>query len=163
MSGQTQPESGPGTKPILIHGAWVYDGRGGPALEREVLVREGKVEALLERGDPGPEDPQLERVDAQGCWLTPGFIDLHTHYGAEVELAPGLGESVRHGVTTVMLGSCGLSMAVGDPVELAGRLPVVLLGMVQALQSRRDPGRGIGPTQTLSVVGRGPPLIFQLA
>ncbi|MCA9711844.1 MAG: amidohydrolase family protein, partial [Myxococcales bacterium] len=56
---------------------------------------------------------------AAGAWVTPGFVDLHTHYDAEVELAPGLTESVRHGVTTVVLGSCGLSLACGRPSDLA--------------------------------------------
>jgi N-acyl-D-aspartate/D-glutamate deacylase len=72
---------------------------------------------LLQPGETGPAEASV--VDADGCWVTPGFIDLHTHYDAELELAPALGESVRHGVTTIVLGSCGLSMAVGDPVELA--------------------------------------------
>ena len=48
----------------------------------------------------------------------PGFIDIHTHYDAEIEIAPALSESVRHGVTTIVMGSCGLSMIMGDPDEL---------------------------------------------
>jgi N-acyl-D-aspartate/D-glutamate deacylase len=106
-----------GTSALVVRGGRVYDGDGGPALVRDVLVRGGVVEALLQPGEPGPADASV--IDADGCWVTPGFIDLHTHYDAEVELAPALGESVRHGVTTIVLGSCGLSMAVGDPVDLA--------------------------------------------
>jgi N-acyl-D-aspartate/D-glutamate deacylase len=49
----------------------------------------------------------------------PGFVDLHTHYDAELEVSPSLDESVRHGITTALIGSCGLSMAVGDPVDMA--------------------------------------------
>jgi N-acyl-D-aspartate/D-glutamate deacylase len=105
------------SRPLFIRGGTVYDGLGGPALARDVLVRGGIVEALLQPGEPGPADPLV--IDASGCWVTPGFIDLHTHYDAELELAPALGESLRHGVTTIVLGSCGLSMAVGDPVDLA--------------------------------------------
>jgi N-acyl-D-aspartate/D-glutamate deacylase len=105
------------SRPLLVRGGSVYDGLGGPALARDVLLRGGIVEALLQPGEPGPIEALL--VDAEGCWVTPGFIDLHTHYDAELELAPALGESLRHGVTTIVLGSCGLSMAVGDPVELA--------------------------------------------
>ena len=58
-------------------------------------------------------------VDATGKWVTPGFIDLHTHYDAEIEMAPALTESVRHGVTTVLVGSCGLSFAMGSAEDLA--------------------------------------------
>jgi N-acyl-D-aspartate/D-glutamate deacylase len=105
------------SSPLLVRGGRVYDGLGGPALERDVLVRGGVVEALLQPGESGPDDAST--IEANGCWVTPGFIDLHTHYDAELELAPALGESVRHGVTTIVLGSCGLSMAVGDPVDLA--------------------------------------------
>lgn len=58
-------------------------------------------------------------VDASGLWVTPGFIDIHTHYDLELEIAPGLSESVRHGVTTVVIGNCSLSVAVGEPQMLA--------------------------------------------
>ncbi|NVB42729.1 amidohydrolase family protein [Pseudenhygromyxa sp. WMMC2535] len=104
-------------EPVLIRGAEVFDGLGGPPRRVDVLVRGGVVEAMLAPGEAGPEGARI--IDAAGCWLTPGFIDLHTHYDAELEIAPSLGESLRHGVTTVVIGSCGLSMAVGDPVDLA--------------------------------------------
>jgi N-acyl-D-aspartate/D-glutamate deacylase len=58
-------------------------------------------------------------VDASGLWVTPGFIDIHTHYDLELEIAPGLSESVRHGVTSVVIGNCSLSVAVGKPQMLA--------------------------------------------
>jgi|GEM_PF-3961209 len=48
----------------------------------------------------------------------PGIIDIHTHYDAEIEIAPSLEESVRHGVTTIVMGSCGLTMIMGDSDEL---------------------------------------------
>ncbi len=101
---------------ILVRGGTVYDGTGGPGLEADVLVRDGTVAAI----GPALEAPEGARiVDARGAWVTPGFVDLHTHYDAELELAPALSESVRHGVTTVLVGSCGLSMAVGTPNDLA--------------------------------------------
>ncbi len=56
-------------------------------------------------------------IDAQGQWVTPGFIDIHTHYDAEMILAPALEESVRHGVTTCFVGSCSISMIYSDPED----------------------------------------------
>ncbi len=60
-----------------------------------------------------------ETVDATGLWIMPGFVDVHTHYDIELEIAPGLSESVRHGVTTVIIGNCSLSIAIGSPAMLA--------------------------------------------
>jgi len=101
---------------ILIRNGTVFDGDGGPGQAVDVWVDAGVVRAIG-RDLPVPEDAEV--VDAAGCWVTPGFVDLHTHYDAELELDPGLIESVRHGVTTVLVGSCGLSFAVGEPEDLA--------------------------------------------
>lgn len=81
-------------------------------------MRDGVVEALTPHGRR-PATPDVEEIDVSGHWVMPGFVDLHTHYDAEVEVLPGLSESVRHGVTTVVLGSCGLSMVMGEPEALA--------------------------------------------
>lgn len=105
-------------QPIVIRNGTVFDGLGGAPIEQDVLIRDGRVAALLDRDESSALEGCVE-LDAGGCWVTPGFIDLHTHYDAELELAPALDESVRHGVTTVVIGSCGLSMAVGEPVDLA--------------------------------------------
>lgn len=101
---------------LLIRDATVFDGEGGPPQTRDVLVRDGVIERIAPCGELAFDG---ETVNAHGLWLTPGFIDLHTHYDAEIEIGPALPESLRHGVTSVLLGSCGLSMAVGRPVDLA--------------------------------------------
>ena len=80
------------------------------------LVADGVVTRMAVDID-APSDAAV--VEAQGCWVTPGFVDLHTHYDAELEIDPGITESVRHGITTVLVGSCGLSFAVGEPEDLA--------------------------------------------
>jgi N-acyl-D-aspartate/D-glutamate deacylase len=104
------------TPSTLYVGATVFDGTGRPGQRADLWVRDGRVEAVG-RGLRVPENTVVE--DVSGCWITPGFVDIHTHYDAELELAPELSESLRHGVTTVLVGSCGLSMAAGRPVDLA--------------------------------------------
>lgn len=101
----------------LIRGGTLFDGEGGPGQPRDVLVEAGAVRVIAPRGTLAA--PGAATIDATGCWISPGFIDLHTHYDAELEVLPGLSESVRHGVTSVVVGSCGLSLAVGRPVDLA--------------------------------------------
>ncbi|HEX2578537.1 MAG TPA: amidohydrolase family protein [Aquihabitans sp.] len=106
-----------GDPPVLITGGTVFDGSGQrPGLRADVLVRDGIV-AQIGIDLVAPEGATV--VDATGRWVTPGFVDLHTHYDAEIEIAPALSESVRHGVTSVLVGSCGLSFAMGTPEDLA--------------------------------------------
>jgi len=105
------------TERTVISGGTLFDGDGGPGLPRDLLVEAGVVRAIAAPGALGASDAAV--LDATGCWIGPGFIDLHTHYDAELEVLPGLDESVRHGVTSVVVGSCGLSLAVGKPVDLA--------------------------------------------
>ena len=101
----------------IIENGLFFDGRGSPPAARHLGIRDGKVAAISEA--PLPRGPETQAFDARGCWVTPGFIDMHTHYDAEVELAPSLSESLRHGVTTVVFGSCSLSLAIGTPEDLA--------------------------------------------
>lgn len=104
----------------ILEGGLFFDGRpddGAAPVVKHVGIKDGKIAAIsdapLERGDA------TEVIDATGHWVMPGFVDMHTHYDAEVEVSPGLVESVRHGVTTCVLGSCSLSLALGSPTDLA--------------------------------------------
>jgi len=95
---------------VLIRGARVFDGTGATALVEDVAIHDGRIAA---RGvNLAPERAQSV-VDARGRWLLPGLLDIHTHLDLEVELAPGLPESVRHGTTTVVVGNCSLGTAFG--------------------------------------------------
>lgn len=101
---------------IIRDGLW-FDGTGAAPLTRTLGIRDGVVvavsaEALDETGCP-------EVIEAAGKWVVPGFLDVHTHYDAEVLLDPGLRESVRHGVTTVLLGNCSLSTVYADSEDAA--------------------------------------------
>jgi len=94
---------------LVIRGGQVYDGAGSPPQTADVAIDQGKVQSVA------PHLPQRGRreIDALGCWVMPGMLDIHTHYDAEIEALPGLEESVRHGVTTVVMGNCSLSVALG--------------------------------------------------
>ena len=99
---------------LIIRGGTVYDGTGAPGVAADLAVMDGRVAAI------GPNLPgtATREVDATGCWVSPGFFDLHAHYDAEIEVKPGLEESVRHGVTHVIMGNCSLSVALGSKEEL---------------------------------------------
>lgn len=101
----------------IIRNGTVYDGTGAPPRDVDVLLGDDGRITRLGVALEAPEGAEV--VDASGCWVTPGFIDLHTHYDAEVEVNPGLSESLRHGVTTALIGSCGLSLVVGEPEDMA--------------------------------------------
>jgi N-acyl-D-aspartate/D-glutamate deacylase len=95
---------------LLIRGARVFDGTGAPATFEDVAVAGGCVAA---RGAALDAARARQTVDAAGQWLLPGLLDIHTHLDLELELAPGLPESVRHGTTTVVVGNCSLGTAFG--------------------------------------------------
>ena len=102
---------------LLIQRGTVFDGTGAPARVADVAVRDGKVVEISIQ--PLPPESATQSIDAQGLWVTPGFIDIHTHYDAEVLMAPGLPESVRHGVTTAFIGSCSISMIYTEAEDAA--------------------------------------------
>ncbi len=99
---------------LVLRNGTVFDGTGKDRFVADVAIDGGKVVAI----GPGLAMSGRREVDASGKWVAPGFIDMHTHYDAEVEVLPGLDESVRHGVTTVVIGNCSLSAAVGSDEQL---------------------------------------------
>jgi N-acyl-D-aspartate/D-glutamate deacylase len=100
---------------IVIRRGNVYDGTGAKPIVADVGIRDGKVVAV----DPAGLPPGQHTIDATGKWVIPGMIDVHTHYDAEVLGNPGLGESARHGVTSILMGNCSLSTVYADPEDCA--------------------------------------------
>lgn len=92
-----------------------FDGTGAPGVLRNLGIRDGRVVVASEQPLDEAGCPRV--VDAHGKWVMPGFVDVHTHYDAELIAAPSLSESVRHGVTTVTVGSCSISAILSEPED----------------------------------------------
>ena len=95
---------------LLITGATVVDGTGAPPRVTDIAVADGKIAAV------GTDLGEASRViDAAGRLVTPGFVDCHTHYDGQVTWDSELNPSSGHGVTTVVMGNCGVGFAPVQP------------------------------------------------
>src|SRR4051812_46434110 len=90
---------------IVKNGRW-FDGTGAPSAIRNLGIRNGHVFAISPHALDETDCAQV--IDASGKWVMPGMVDIHTHYDIEVLEGPSLSESLRHGVTTIFVGSCSL-------------------------------------------------------
>ena len=95
---------------LIVRNAKVFDGSGRPGRQGDIAVKNGKIAAL---GGRLPTSSTKTIHDADGLWLTPGLLDIHTHEDLEAELDPGLPEVVRHGTTSVIVGNCSIGLAFG--------------------------------------------------
>ncbi len=102
---------------LALNGGLVFDGTGSKPITASVAIRNGLVTEI--RAEPFTAGEALRLVDVRGHWVTPGFVDVHTHHDAELEAAPALKQSLAHGITTLFMGSCSLGAVRSDPVDIA--------------------------------------------
>jgi N-acyl-D-aspartate/D-glutamate deacylase len=97
---------------LVVRGGTVFDGTGGPAALADVAVTGDRIVEV------GRVDGRGRReVDADGSVVTPGFVDIHTHYDGQATWDPHLAPSSWHGVTTVVMGNCGVGFAPVRPAD----------------------------------------------
>lgn len=104
---------------LEIAGGTIVDGTGRPGFRGSVGIKDGRIIAVGELD--GSADAVL---DAEGAIVTPGFVDIHTHYDGQVSWDPDLAPSSLHGVTTTVMGNCGVGFA---PVHTADRQRIIEL------------------------------------
>lgn len=99
---------------LVIRQGSVVDGSGGAIYEADIAVLNGKIAQIGDVAGTGAEE-----IDARGKYVTPGFVDIHTHYDGQVTWESVLSPSSQHGVTTVMMGNCGVGFAPCRPQDRA--------------------------------------------
>lgn len=97
---------------LIIRGGTVYDGNGGAAVTADVAIADGLV------AEVGRVQGRAAReIDADGAMVTPGFVDIHTHYDGQATWSNRMSPSSHHGVTTVVMGNCGVGFAPVKPTD----------------------------------------------
>ena len=95
---------------LIIKNGLIYDGKGSEPFEADIAISEDKIVSI-----GNIEEDSIETIDAKGKIVTPGFVDIHTHYDGQVTWDPYLRPSTYHGVTTVVMGNCGVGFSPCKP------------------------------------------------
>src|SRR5436190_3173976 len=101
-----------GSPDLIVRGGTVIDGSGGAPYQADVAVDSGKIVEIGRINAQGRRE-----IDAHGALVTPGFVDIHTHYDGQATWGSRLTPSSFHGVTTVVMGNCGVGFAPVKPTD----------------------------------------------
>ena len=96
---------------LYIKNGLMFDGSGEYPVINDIAISRGLVVAV---GKDLKVAKSVDTIDASNEWVMPGLLDIHTHYDLEIEVSPGLKESIRHGTTTVVMSNCSLGLAFGS-------------------------------------------------
>ena len=96
---------------LYIKNGLMFDGSGEYPVINDIAISKGLVVAI---GKNLKVAKNVDTIDASNEWVMPGLLDIHTHYDLEIEVSPGLKESIRHGTTTVVMSNCSLGLAFGS-------------------------------------------------
>ena len=97
---------------LVIRSGSVIDGTGQPAFTADVAITDGKIIEVGKVSGHGAQE-----VSADGALVTPGFVDIHTHYDGQATWSNRMSPSSHHGVTTVVMGNCGVGFAPVRPTD----------------------------------------------
>ena len=100
------------TYDIVIRGGTIVDGSGSPRFQGDIAIQNGRIASIGRISDRGREE-----IDAHGLVVSPGFIDGHTHFDAQISWDPYGTSSSYHGVTSVIMGNCGFTLAPCHPAD----------------------------------------------
>src|ERR1700750_302909 len=101
-----------GSPDLVIRGGTVADGRGGELFEADVAITGGRISEVGKVSARGNEE-----IDARGKLVTPGFVDVHTHYDGQVTWSQDITPSSQNGVTSAIMGNCGVGFAPCRPSD----------------------------------------------
>ena len=100
------------TPDLVIRGGTIADGKGGELFEADVAITGGRITEVGKVAAKGKEE-----IDAKGKLVTPGFVDVHTHYDGQVTWSQDITPSSQNGVTTAIMGNCGVGFAPCRPAD----------------------------------------------
>ena len=125
---------------LVISGGTLVDGTGAPPRRADVAIDGDRITEVGDLEDSGGK----QTIDAGGMVVTPGFVDVHTHFDGQITWDPMLTPSCWHGVTTIVMGNCGVGFAPVQPDKHDW-----LIGLMEGVED--IPGAALGMSSTPSI------------